>query len=256
MTARSIGVHAALAAVSLVTAACSGAAAPARMPVDRTVLPIDSVRWQPSWPGTHMAVVRGDPASGGEFTFLFRMPDGYWIHPHTHPVDARLRVLSGTLLAGMGERLDTSGVRAVGTGDSTQVARGMAHFEGARGETVLEVSGTGTWGITFLDPSKDPSRAAGSAAAPAVPRAAFDMLIDSVFATGAAAGMSVAIVQGDSILLDRALGSADLATGRAVTPDTRFLTASTTKAFTALTAIASASDKAGPAITPSSSAAD
>jgi len=233
MTARSIGVHAALAAVSLVTAACSGAAAPARMPVDRTVLPIDSVRWQPSWPGTHMAVVRGDPASGGEFTFLFRMPDGYWIHPHTHPVDARLRVLSGTLLAGMGERLDTSGVRAVGTGDSTQVARGMAHFEGARGETVLEVSGTGTWGITFLDPSKDPSRT------PLRPlsRPALDMLIDSVFAAGAAAGLQVAVVEGDSILLARALGIADMDSRRPVTAETRFLTASTTKAFTALAAI-------------------
>ena len=61
--------------------------------------------------------------------------------------------------------------------------------------------------------------------------------VDGVFATGAAAGLSVAVVRGDSVLLVRALGVADLATGRRVTPETRFLTASTTKAFTALTAI-------------------
>ncbi|MGE5927715.1 MAG: serine hydrolase domain-containing protein, partial [Gemmatimonadota bacterium] len=61
--------------------------------------------------------------------------------------------------------------------------------------------------------------------------------IDGVFATGAAAGISVAVVHGDSILLVRALGVADEATGRPVTPATRFLTASTTKAFTALTAL-------------------
>ena len=61
--------------------------------------------------------------------------------------------------------------------------------------------------------------------------------IDAVFATGAAAGMSVAIVQGDSIVLLRALGSADLETRRPVTLETRFLTASTTKALTALAAV-------------------
>lgn len=61
--------------------------------------------------------------------------------------------------------------------------------------------------------------------------------MDNVFATGAAAGLSVAVVQEDSVLLVRALGTADMATGRAVGPETRFLTASTTKAFTALTAV-------------------
>ena len=61
--------------------------------------------------------------------------------------------------------------------------------------------------------------------------------VDRIFATGAAAGVSVAVVHGDSVLLVRALGVADMATGRQVTPETRFLTASTTKAFTALTAI-------------------
>ena len=237
MTARRLApCFAALAAALLLGPACSQ---PGPVPqAHQTVLPVDSLRWQPSWPGTQMAILSESLVGRGNFGFLFRMPAGYWIHPHTHPVDARIRVISGTLLVGMGTTLDSSAARALATGDSMRVMKEMAHFEGARGETVIEVRGTGTWGITFIDPSKDPSPAVGSAAAPsAVPRAAFDMLIDSVFATGAAAGMSVAIVQGDSILLHRALGTADLATGRPVTPETRFLTASTTKALTALTAI-------------------
>jgi CubicO group peptidase (beta-lactamase class C family)/quercetin dioxygenase-like cupin family protein len=233
MTARRLAVCRVPIAGALLLAACFRQGSPDTRPATVADLPMGSVRWQPSWPGTHMAVVRGDPSAGGEFTFLFRMPDGYWIHPHTHPVDARLRVLSGTLLAGMGERLDTTAVRTVGRGDSMQVARGTPHFEGARGETVLEVSGTGAWGITFLDPSKDPSRAAPRP----LSRAALNMLIDSVFAAGAAAGLQVAVVQGDSILLERALGIADMESRRAVTGETRFLTASTTKAFTALAAI-------------------
>ena len=108
MTARRLAVCRVPIAGALLLAACSRQGSPDTRPATVADLPMGSVRWQPSWPGTHMAVVRGDPSAGGEFTFLFRMPDGYWIHPHTHPVDARLRVLSGTLLAGMGERLDTT----------------------------------------------------------------------------------------------------------------------------------------------------
>ena len=233
MTTRRFTVRGTAIAVPLLLAACSQQGRPEHQPATVANVPMDSVPWRPSWPGTQMAVVRGDPSAGGAFTFLFRMPTGYWIHPHTHPVDARIRVISGTLLVGMGERLDTTAVRALAQGDSVQVARDMAHFEGTRGETVIEVRGTGAWGITFLDPSKDPGRAA----ARTVSRAALDMLIDSVFAAGAAAGLQVAIVQGDSIVLERALGTADMETGRPVTAATRFLTASTTKAFTALAAI-------------------
>jgi len=70
-----------------------------------------------------------------------------------------------------------------------------------------------------------------------VSAAALSRHIDAVFAAGAAAGMSVAVVHGDSILVVRALGVADASTGRRVTESTRFLTASTTKALTALTAV-------------------
>ncbi|HKQ18380.1 MAG TPA: serine hydrolase [Candidatus Eisenbacteria bacterium] len=113
--------------------------------------------WRPSWPRTEMAVVSGDPSSKGPFVFRFRMPGGYWIHPHRHPVDARLRVISGTFLVGMGERLDSTKVEILETGREIRLGAGMAHFEGTRGNTVVEISGDGPWGITFVDPSKDPA---------------------------------------------------------------------------------------------------
>ena len=117
--------------------------------------------WRPSWPGTEIAVVSGDPFSSGPFVFRFRMPGGYWIHPHRHPVDARLRVISGVFLVGMGKQLDSTKVEVLKRGKKVNLAAGMAHFEGSRGETVIEISGDGPWGITFLDPSKDPSASAG-----------------------------------------------------------------------------------------------
>lgn len=60
--------------------------------------------------------------------------------------------------------------------------------------------------------------------------------IDQVLATGATPGMAVAVVRGDSILVARGSGTADLATGQPVTDSTRFYIASSTKAFTALAA--------------------
>ena len=119
----------------------------------------DSLPWRPSWPGTEMAIVQGDPSGSGSFVFRFRMPGGYWIHPHSHPVDAHIRVVSGTFLVGMGTVLDSANVRTLAPGQATDVQAGMNHFEGTRGPTVVEVSGTGPWGITFVDPSKAPSSA-------------------------------------------------------------------------------------------------
>ncbi len=119
----------------------------------------DPLEWQPSWPGTQIALLAGTPSGRGPFVFRFRMPDGYWTHPHRHPVEARIRVLSGTYLVGFGADLDPGAARAFPAGSETLFEAGALHFDGARGETVIEVSGEGPWGVTFLDPEKDPAAA-------------------------------------------------------------------------------------------------
>ncbi len=121
------------------------------------VTPPDTLVWIASWPGTQMSVMRGNPAvRGQEFRFRFRMPDDYWIPSHAHPTRATIRIISGEFLVGMGNRIDESSARAYGQGGTAVIETGMSHFEGTRGATVIEVSGIGPWGITFLDPKAVP----------------------------------------------------------------------------------------------------
>ncbi len=61
-----------------------------------------------------------------------------------------------------------------------------------------------------------------------------DAFIDRVMATGGTVGMSVSVVRGGETVYSKGFGYADREAGRAVTPDTLFYIASTTKSFTAL----------------------
>ena len=65
-------------------------------------------------------------------------------------------------------------------------------------------------------------------------RAAIEAWIDRIAGVGSMAGVSVAVVDGDSVLVLRARGVADVETGRRVHDGTRFYLASTTKVLTAL----------------------
>jgi len=57
-------------------------------------------------PGRHDRGCLGDPAEPGRSTIQLSMPNGYTMSPHFHPTDERVQVVQGTLLIGMGDRLD------------------------------------------------------------------------------------------------------------------------------------------------------
>jgi imidazolonepropionase-like amidohydrolase len=168
----------------------------------------DTLQWRPSWPGTEMAIVKGNPYASEPFVFRFRMPSGYWIHPHSHPVDAHIRVISGTFLVGMGDVLDSAKVRTLAPGKAIDVKTGMHHFEGTRGPTDIEVSGTGPWGITFVDPANAPVPPAPSSP----PRAIANVTVIDVRAGVALADQNV-IVIGERIAGVGPAGSTPIPTG-------------------------------------------
>jgi quercetin dioxygenase-like cupin family protein len=100
-------------------------------------------------PGALLAVVSGDPTGPGESTIELSMPNGYRIPPHFHPGYEHVEVKQGTLLAGMGDRVDPKRTRALAAGDSATAPAGMHHFSIAKGRTVLLVTFDGPYTITY-----------------------------------------------------------------------------------------------------------
>ena len=108
--------------------------------------------------GAKAAVLEGDPAKPGAFTLRLWLPDGYTIPPHFHPVTEHVTVMQGAFLVGMGEQLDASKFTELPTGTFGAIPAGMKHFARAKGEVVIQLHGTGPWGLTYVNPADDPRR--------------------------------------------------------------------------------------------------
>ena len=131
---------------------------------DTTGKSATSLSWAPApavFPaGAKMAVVSGNPMAAGPFTIQLSIPDGYRIMPHTHPADEQVTVKKGTFLVGMGNTFDAAKTNAMATGATGKVAANMSHYAQAKGATVLEVTSTGPFAMTYVNPSDDPSKKA------------------------------------------------------------------------------------------------
>jgi len=78
---------------------------------------------------------------------------------HWHPTDERIVVLQGTFEMGLGERFDTAAGRELPVGSYAVTPKAVRHFVWAKGETVIQVSGTGPFGINYVNPADDPRKA-------------------------------------------------------------------------------------------------
>jgi quercetin dioxygenase-like cupin family protein len=126
------------------------------------ILP-DDLKWEdiPSLPpGAKAAVLEGDPTKEGFFTIRLKFPDGYKIPPHFHPIPERVTVLSGTFRLGMGDKFDKDAAKSMPVGAYTSMPKGMHHYAWSEGESTVQLSSMGPWGITYLNPSDDPRKTA------------------------------------------------------------------------------------------------
>jgi quercetin dioxygenase-like cupin family protein len=128
-------------------------------PVHKIVKP-EEVAWgagPASLPaGAQMAVLYGDPTKEGLFVMRLKMPAGYSIAPHTHPKPEIVTVVSGSFEVGMGSFADTTKVQRLPAGAFFAFDPGLAHYARVREETIVQISTSGPWGITYVNPADDP----------------------------------------------------------------------------------------------------
>lgn len=109
-------------------------------------------------PGARMAIIEGDLAREVPFTFRLRLPAGYRIDPHVHPAYERVTVLSGKLHFAHGEVFDRDKTTVLPAGGVAIMPPGAPMFGYTEEETVIQLHGTGPWGIEYINPEDDPRR--------------------------------------------------------------------------------------------------
>jgi hypothetical protein len=122
----------------------------------------DQIKWGPAPPfipaGAQLAVLEGNPmAPSGDYTIRLKMPDGYRIAPHTHPLRGNVSVISGTLKVGMGDKYEESKMMSFGGGSFAYLDPSMHHYAGAFGETIIQIHGQSPVKFTYINPADDPS---------------------------------------------------------------------------------------------------
>jgi quercetin dioxygenase-like cupin family protein len=111
----------------------------------------------PSLPtGAKAAVLSGDPGKAGPFTIRLEMPAGYKVPAHTHPTDEHVTVISGTCSFGMGPKYDDATAKEMAAGAYVVMPAGMQHFAGSKSGCVVQVSSTGPFQVTYVNPADDP----------------------------------------------------------------------------------------------------
>jgi uncharacterized RmlC-like cupin family protein len=123
----------------------------------------DAVEWgaPPPFlsPGAQLAVLEGNPmANAGDYTIRLKLPAGYKIAPHWHPLRENVTVISGTLKVGMGDRFEESSMQSFPAGSFAYLDPDMHHFAMAGGgEVIVQIHGRSPVAFNYVNPADDPS---------------------------------------------------------------------------------------------------
>jgi quercetin dioxygenase-like cupin family protein len=150
-------------ASGLGTSLIAGKQDDAKPRTDHTILSPEDVKWGDAPvsvpPGAKAALLDGDPAKHGVFILRLKLPAGYKMPPHWHPVDERVTIISGRLNLGLGDTFAAEHTRALGPGSFYSLPPKTSHFSVAAEETVMQISTVGPWSLTYVHPEDDPRNA-------------------------------------------------------------------------------------------------
>lgn len=104
----------------------------------------DHIKWVENPGGSAVAVLAGDPAKPGLYVLLNKWHAHHMSHPHFHPNDRYITVLSGTWWVGTGTKYDPDSTVAMPAGTFVKHVGKQIHYDGAKdGDCVLEIVGMG-----------------------------------------------------------------------------------------------------------------
>ena len=109
-------------------------------------------------PGAKIAVIEGKMSEAQAFTVRLKFPANYKLPAHWHPAVERVTVLSGTFHMGTGDKLDPGKAMPLGVGSIAIMQPKTTHFAWTKEETVVQLHGTGPWGITYVNEADDPRK--------------------------------------------------------------------------------------------------
>ena len=98
--------------------------------------------------GAKVATLFGDSTKAGPFVMRIRVPDGAQFAPHSHPVLENVTVLQGTLMIGVGDKMDKSKMISLPAGSFFSVPANLHHYAMAKGDTIIQLNDTGPWSMT------------------------------------------------------------------------------------------------------------
>jgi hypothetical protein len=104
----------------------------------------DQIEWKHDPVGADMAVLHGDPSKPGLYIVLVKWTPHHMSHPHWHPNDRFITVISGTWWVGTGPKFDPDKTVAMPAGSYVTHFGKQIHYDGAKdSEAVLEIVGEG-----------------------------------------------------------------------------------------------------------------
>jgi ChrR Cupin-like domain len=102
------------------------------------------IKWTQGQEGLQQAVLVGDPSKPGLYVMLVKWAPHHMSHPHFHPNDRFITVLSGTWWVGTGTKFDPDSTVPMPAGTFVKHFGKQVHYDGAKDqEAVLEIVGQG-----------------------------------------------------------------------------------------------------------------
>jgi len=104
----------------------------------------NQINWVHAPNGSDSAVLAGDPSKPGMYIILTRWTAHHMSHPHFHPNDRFITVISGTWWVGTGTKYDPDSTVPLPAGTVVTHFGKQVHYDGAKDEDVtLVIAGEG-----------------------------------------------------------------------------------------------------------------